>query len=145
MRLLSPAAFVLSVLLVSGCSVPAKEPHNAGHTVETAEPERAATVTIGALRSVEPQGCGCYFSAAANGKGVQSSPAYLFISDAMGNAYVNVNGADLTLSEVGRKFGAGEYGYCSTGRCAYSRSGISAITQMSLAQGCPPEPSECEV
>ena len=138
--------FVVLALFLSACSVPQRGV--VGSAPLGAHPGERMSLSgagIGRIRSVGPQGCGCYFSARASSVASAGSPAYLFISDATGKAYVNVNGSDVVLKEVGRRFGPDEYGYCSSGRCVYTSNGLTAVIEMRKAQVCPPEPSECEV
>ena len=86
------------------------------------------TAQIGPLRNIALPGCGCYFSPAAP-HGKKASEQYLFISDSTGKAYINIDGQNLVLAEVGRKQAKDEYGYCSGHRCTYSANGITATVE----------------
>jgi hypothetical protein len=85
-------------------------------------------IQIGVLRSVEPPGCGCYFSPVVSGDKA-GSEKYLFISDATGKAYINLDGRDMVLMEVGRKQRNDEYGYCQEKTCTYSANDVKATVK----------------
>jgi len=138
--------FVVLTLLLSACSVPqGAVVTSAPGGAHPGERMSLRGTGIGRIQSVGPQGCGCYFYAREHSVASAGNPAYLFISDATGKAYVNVDGSDVVLNEVGRQFGSDEYGYCSTGRCAYTSNGLTVVIETRASSGCPPESSECEV
>jgi hypothetical protein len=104
---------------------------------------KATDIQISLLTNISPAGCGCYVSPADNRE--KAYDKYLFISDAAGNAYINIEGRDTVLQEMGRKQAKDEGGYCQGKRCVYSGNGVKATVSFRETRKCPPEPTECEV
>jgi hypothetical protein len=98
---------------------------------------------IGVLNNASMPGCGCTFTPVRAER--QFPEKYLFISDAEGRAYMNLDGRDTALREVGRKQAPGEYGYCAGSRCTFAADSITATVDFLEVERCPPEPTECEV
>lgn len=109
-----------------------------------AESRQAAAMQVGVLKNISLPGCGCYFGPEVSGANL-ASEKYLFISDATGKAYVNLDGRDVELKEVGRKQAKDEFGYCAEKRCTFSGNGVMVTVDLREAKKCPPEPTECEV
>lgn len=105
---------------------------------------QAGTTQIGLLKDNSPLGCGCSFSQVFPGR-KKVFDKYLFISDATGKAYININGRDTVLQEVGRKQARDEGGYCAGKRCTFIGNGVKATVDFHETEKCPPEPTECEI
>jgi hypothetical protein len=103
---------------------------------------QAETIQIGLLKDDSALGCGCYFTPVVPGRN-KVSDRYLFISDATGKAYVNINGRDTILQEIGRQQAKDEYGYCAGSRCTFGANGVKATVDFYETEKCPPEPNEC--
>ncbi len=99
-----------------------------GDSRSTREVGQFGPIQIGVLRSVEPPGCGCYFSPVVSG-GEAVSEKYLFIADDTGKAYINLEGRDVVLKEVGRKQGNDEYGYCQEKTCTYGAGDVQTTVK----------------
>ncbi len=101
-------------------------------------------IQIGILKNKSPADCGCYFYPIVAG-GKRDYDKFLFISDSTGKAWININGRNLELKEVGRKQAKGEYGYCAGKRCTYRDREVTVSIDFRVTRKCPPEPSGCEV
>lgn len=99
---------------------------------------------IGLLKHIAFPGCGCYFSPVVP-RGKKVFDKYLFISDATGKAYINIDGRDTVLQEVGRKQTKDEDGYCAGKRCTFSANGVKTTVDFHETEKCPSEPTECEI